>query len=158
MEKEWRTHPKLKGKLLEDYPDDLQVIVHDGGPRLTINPPELVWVRVMGVQEDLFFGVVLNQPHHLQLVEKNSPIMFLVSDHAPYPIQVRASYLQERPDWMVHPCSKCGNNELLDAPSDLIKVIFPNLPSDSELEMFSTFCGLCGGVQVVENQKLPGEM
>ena len=37
---EWRDHPKLKGRFHESYPDDLQVMAHDGGPRLTDSRPE----------------------------------------------------------------------------------------------------------------------
>ncbi len=41
--KPWRSDPLLEGRFHPEYPDDLQVIVHDGGPRLTKNAPELMW-------------------------------------------------------------------------------------------------------------------
>ncbi|MGV3721034.1 MAG: hypothetical protein ACO1SX_08995, partial [Actinomycetota bacterium] len=44
----WRAHPKLRGRLHPDHPDDLQVIVHDGGPRISTHAPEAVWVSVTG--------------------------------------------------------------------------------------------------------------
>src|SRR5215471_14876033 len=31
----WREHPLLKSRFHPEFPDDLQVIVHDGGPRLS---------------------------------------------------------------------------------------------------------------------------
>ncbi len=44
MPNDWREHPKLKGRFHPDHPDDLQVIAHDGGARITGNAPEAVWV------------------------------------------------------------------------------------------------------------------
>jgi hypothetical protein len=35
MDSRWRDDPLLKGRFHPDFPDDLQVVVHDGGPRLT---------------------------------------------------------------------------------------------------------------------------
>jgi len=49
----WRTHPKLKRRFLPEHPDDLQVIVHDGGPRITDRRPEAVWVTVNGCDGDI---------------------------------------------------------------------------------------------------------
>jgi hypothetical protein len=62
---------------------------------------------------------------------------------------VTDKYLRERGAWTVHPCRQCGLSELFDAPSDLIRVVFPNTPPDAQLSMFTAFCALCGGVQVV---------
>lgn len=59
---QWRTHPKLQGKFLPDYPDDLQIIAHDGGPRITQTAPELVWVSVTAMDGEVFSGRLLNQP------------------------------------------------------------------------------------------------
>jgi len=42
-------------------------------------------------------------------------------------------------------------SELFDAPTDLIRVIFPNISAESEMQMFTSFCGLCGGVQGLES-------
>jgi hypothetical protein len=44
----WREHPKFKRRFLPDHPDDLQVLVHDGGPRITQKRPELVRQRPYG--------------------------------------------------------------------------------------------------------------
>ena len=38
----WRTEPLLRGHLGADWPDDMQVLVHDGGPRVAEASPEIV--------------------------------------------------------------------------------------------------------------------
>jgi hypothetical protein len=146
----WREHPKLKGRFLPEHPDDLQVFVHDGGPRLSRLPTEAVWVSVRGADGDVFRGRVLNQPHNLTSVRQGSQIKFVVADGARFPVMVTDKYLRERGAWNIHPCRKCGFSELFDAPSDLIRVVFPNTPADAQMSMFTAFCPLCGGVQGVE--------
>jgi hypothetical protein len=153
----WWDHPKLLGRFHADFPDDLQVTVHDGGPRLTANRPELVWVRMTGAEGDLFRGRVLNQPHHLQSVRQGDEIHFIVPEGCEHPIQVTEKYLGERPGWEIRPCNKCGLPELFDAPSDLIRVVFPNLREGGVMQMFTAFCPLCGGIQVVKSMKAPSE-
>ena len=128
MSSEWRDNPKLKGRILPDYPDDLQVIVHDGGPRVTRSRPEAVWVTVTVMDGNVFRARVLNQPHDLKNVSEGSDIKFVVADGAEFPIMVTDAYLRERGDWIIHPCNKCGLSELFDAPSDLIRAVFPNTP------------------------------
>src|SRR5687767_14297145 len=90
------------------------------------------------------------QPHNLQNVSLNSEIKFVVADGAPLPVMVTDRYLKERDAWLIHPCSKCGFSELFDAPSGLMRAVFPDLPADAEMSMFTSFCPLCGGVQGVE--------
>lgn len=150
MNAEWREHPKLKGRFLAEHPDDLQVIVHDGGPRITSHRPEAVWVTVTGAVGDVFCGRVINQPSNLQKVRLNSEIKFVVADGAPLPVMVSDRYLDEREAWLIHPCNKCSFAELFDAPSDLMRAVFPDLPADAEMSMFTSFCPLCGGVQGIE--------
>lgn len=149
MGSEWREHPKLKGRFLPDYPDDLQVLVHDGGPRVSRNPAEAVWVTVTGMDGDVFRGRLLNQPHNLTTVRQGSEIQFIMADGAEFPVMVTDKYLRERGEWIIHPCRKCGFSELFDAPSDLIRVVFPNTPPGAQMSMFTSFCPLCGGVQGV---------
>ena len=146
----WRDHPRLKGRFHATSPDDIQVIVHDGGPRLTDRSPEAVWVTVTGGGADVFLGRVLNQPQRLQTVRKGCIIKF-VAAAGEYPLLVSEKYLFERPQWIIHPCSKCGLDELFDAPSDLIRVIFPTIPEGESMQVFTSFCGVCGGIQVVQN-------
>jgi hypothetical protein len=148
----WREHPKLKGRFLPDHPDDLQVLVHDGGPRITRNPPEAVWVSVTGMDGEVFRGRVLNQPHNLKTVHHGSEIKFVAADGAEFPIMVTNKYLSERDSWVIHPRQKCGMSELFDAPSDLIKVVFPDTPPGAEMSMFTALCPQCGGFLGVESR------
>jgi len=149
---EWRDHQKLEGRFHPDYPDDIQVLVHDGGPRLTDHRPELVWVRVTASAGSVFTGTVLNQPQQLTSIQEGSVITFLMPDGGQHPLMVTERYLRERPDWVVHPCQQCGLTELFDAPSDLVRVVFPNMPQGATAKIFTAFCGACGGVQVVQHK------
>lgn len=146
---EWRNHPALKGKFHPEYPDDIQVIVHDGGPRLTHRRPELIWVRVIGGTDPLFTGVILNQPDQLKSVHQDQPIKFIALN--PYPLMVTDKYLEERKDWIIHPCDRCGLPELFDAPSDLMRAVFPNMPQGAQSDAFTAFCGACGGILIVQS-------
>jgi hypothetical protein len=150
MTNEWRNHPKLQGRFHPEHPDDVQVIVHDGGPRMTDRRPEAVWIRVVAVRDDVFTGEVLNQPQQLVTVGQGDRVEFVVPDAGAHPLMVRPKYVRERSAWTIHPCDTCGLSELFDAPSDLIKKVFPNLPPGAQPEMFTVRCGACGGVQGVE--------
>jgi len=102
----WREHPKLKGRFLPDYPDDLQVLVHDGGPRISRNRAEVVWVSVRGMKGEVFQGCLLNQPSNLKNVRYGDKIQFVVADGAEFPVMVTEKYLMERGAWVIHPCRK----------------------------------------------------
>lgn len=147
----WRDHPKLRGRFHPEYPDDLQIIVHDGGPRLTDRRPEAVWVRVLAHDAGVFTGEVLNHPEQLLTVKQGDRVQFVVPQSGEYPLMVRPKYLRERAGWVIHPCNQCGLSELMDAPSELIAKVFPDLPPGATPAMFTAFCGLCGGAQVVES-------
>ncbi|VTR93809.1 Uncharacterized protein OS=Sorangium cellulosum (strain So ce56) GN=sce4092 PE=4 SV=1: DUF2314 [Gemmata massiliana] len=155
MVNSWREHPKLKGRFLPDHPDDLQVLVHDGGPRISRNAGEVVWVTVTGADGEVFRGRLLNQPHNLQSVGQGDEIRFVVAAGARFPVMVTEKYLQERGAWIIIPCRKCGFSELFDAPSDLIRVVFPDQPAGAVTSMFTAFCPLCGGVQGVKSVDNP---
>src|SRR5436309_14955715 len=125
----------LKGRFLPNHPDDLQVVVHDGGPQINRNEPEIVWATVTGMDGNLFWGRVLNQPHHLETVHRGDEIKFVMpAGNAPAalrelaairvglrqpaltgwlaPILVTDKYLRERAAWTIHPCPQCGLSEL----------------------------------------------
>lgn len=147
----WRSNPRLTCRFHPQCPDDLQVIIHEGGPRLSQSLPELVWVSITREESDaVFVGTILNQPHNLKSLKAGDEIKFIVPDVGRYPLLTTDKYLAERPQWKIHGCSECGLTELFDAPTDLIRVIFPHTPSTGEIEMFTSFCGVCGGVQGVE--------
>jgi hypothetical protein len=146
----WHKDPALAGRFHPDAPDDCQVVVHAGGPRLTTTAPELVWVRLVAKQGKTYRARLLNQPTQIAGLSAGDEILVLASAGSPYPVMVTEAYLAERDGWVIHPCDKCGLPELFDAPSDLMRATFPNAPADAEIEMFTAFCPLCGGVQGVE--------
>jgi hypothetical protein len=78
MTDEWRTHARLQGRFHPDYPDDVQVVVHDGGPRMSDRAPELVWVRILRHEGGVYAARVLNKPHQLLTVKEGDEILFVV--------------------------------------------------------------------------------
>ena len=150
---EWRNHPRLEGKFHPEFPDDIEVMIHDGGPRFSKKRPEVAWIRVTGLQGDVFIGTVLNAPHQLDSVSEGSTIRFIVPEGGQYPLMVSEKYLSERGNVIIHPCGKCGLTELFDAPSDLRKVVFPETNEDDIQVYFTAFCGACGGSLVIEDKE-----
>jgi hypothetical protein len=148
----WREHPLLRNRFHPDFPDDLQVIVHDGGPRLSPTTPELMWARVTGQRDEVFSGFVLNEPHNLTTVKQGDSILFLVTRNCEHPFRVTAKYLAEKPSWEISPCDKCGFTDLFDAPSDLVNKLFPNAPKGASMDAFTSFCPICRGVQVITSK------
>lgn len=145
-------HPKLRGRFHAEFPDDLQVIVHDGGPHICDRKPELAWVRVIECEDEVFSGVLRNRPFHLQSVAEGALIRFIVPGGGQYPLQVTRQYLEERSTWrLLAPCNQCGLTELLDPVSQLLTASFPDIAADqlSRGFTFTTRCGWCGGGMVV---------
>jgi hypothetical protein len=150
MPARWNEHPKLRGRFHPEFPDDLQVIVHDGGPHTSDRQPELAWVRVTECQDEVFSGLVLNEPAQLRSVAQGSKIQFIVPEGGQYPLQVSQQYLQERSAWrLLMPCKKCGLTELFDPPSQLLASSFPSAGQFSHGFTFTTRCGWCGEGMVV---------
>lgn len=121
---------------------DLQVIIHEGGPRVTQKYPEAVWVSITACENNVFQGRVLNVPSQLDSIKQNDIISFLANTGGQYAVMTTAKYLRERPQWKIHPCSKCGFSELFDAPSDLVRATFPSLPDDAfvDASLHSAHC------------------
>ena len=152
MPSPWHEHPKLRGRFRREAPDDLQVIVHDGGPHTSDRRPELLWVRVTECQDEVFSAVVLDRPTQLRNVAQGSEIQFIVPEGGQYPVQVNRKYLQERSTWrLLMPCRKCGLSELFDPPSQLLASSFSSVTADqlSHGFTFTTRCGWCGDPIVV---------
>jgi hypothetical protein len=150
----WRTDSALAGRFHPDYPDDLQVIIHEGGPRLSDRQHELVWVTVTGRHGVAYEGTLLNQPEQLPTLHQGDSILFMAANEGNHPFLVTEKYLREREEWYIVPCDRCGMAELFDAPSDLQATIFPDLPAGANVEMFTSFCPICGGVQGVSSSPL----
>ena len=145
-------HPSLRGRFDDEYPDDLRVIAHDGGPRFSRVAPEVVWVRVTGGDGDVWTGIVLGRSHRLSS-DGSQSIRFTVSNSGALPVMVNDRYLEERQHWVVHPCDRCGITELFDPPSDLIRAVFETEPDRIDAEGFTALCGWCGGSQFVEPRR-----
>jgi len=145
----WHAHPKLKGRFLADHPNELLVIVHEGGPRLSSRRPEVVAVEVTGCEGEVFSGRILHQPIQLHSLRLGQRIQFIVPTAARFPVLVTEKYLEERSLWKIQPCKKCGFAELFDPPSELIALLSPNSAAAANRESFKTVCALCGGPQLV---------
>ena len=154
----WRQHPKLQGRFHPEFPDDLQVIAHDGHPRISGHGAELVWVRVSAAEGDVFRGKILNTPVRLTSVAEGTEILFIIPDAGEHPLHVSAQYLAQRGSWrLLMPCQKCGLTELLSPARDLFRSTFPSLGDDPLEKGFTltTKCGWCGGGQVVRIKRVP---
>jgi hypothetical protein len=160
-ESPWHRDPLLAGKFHANHPDDIQTLVHDGDPRRTRRGPELCWVRVLRVDRaptrrvgaeyepsrHVYIGELLNQPHTLASVKRGDRIKLISVHGLPHPLHVTDEYLREREHWQITPCNKCGASECFDPPSVMARVRFPDAPPDSVIQMFTSFCSMCGGVQ-----------
>lgn len=151
-EKNWRNDTDIKSNFIyEDYPDDLPVIVYDENYKTSKTQLENIWVRTIGVYEDYYLGRIMNKPTQLVTLKENEIIIFKIKNGTQTPTMVTDNYLIERENWKITPCDKCGFTELFDSPSELFKIMFERNESDDEIVSFSTFCNLCGGVQIIES-------
>jgi hypothetical protein len=147
----WRNDPALKDKFtMPQYPDDVQVIVHEGGHRISPYGPELFWVRITGKAGKCYKGILMNHPDKLPTLKQHQEILFIAANGGPHPTLITEKYIAERADWAIQPCDRCGNHEMFDAPSDFVKATFPQLAGQEfEMEGFTAFCNICKGVQAV---------
>lgn len=160
----WHRDPLLDGKFHNQYPDDIQALVHDGDPRRTRRGPELCWVRMQRIERaptrqvgasasaiepsrHVYVAELLNQPHTLTTVHRGDRIKVISVHGLPHPLHVTEDYLREREQWTITPCDKCGASECFDPPSVMAAVRFPDAPADSIIEAFTSFCSHCGGIQ-----------
>ena len=155
----WRLDPALANRFHPSFPDDLQIVVHDGSPRRTGRQPELCWVRIMAAEngpprpnldsdeinpesQTVYVAELLNRPHQLHTVQQGQSVRLYAHAGSKHPLMVTADYLAERADWQISPCDSCGLNERLDPPSMLARAIFPDSPTVPL--MFTAACPLCG--------------
>jgi hypothetical protein len=168
----WRADPDLAARFHPEYPDDLQVMVHDGEPRRTQKGPEACWARITGVharvwfpnttreaqppftpsnvgwnERPVYWATLLNQPHHLTTIRQGQPLLILAVTGIPHPLQVTEAYLTERVRWAVVPCDRCGADQALDPPTTMARTRFPNTEGSVPVA-FSAFCP-CGGTMLL---------
>ena len=153
----WRVDPHLRGKFHPQYPDDLQVLVHDGEPRRTGKRTELCWVRVTGEDRGhatpVYVGELLSQPHALVTVKAGERLRFIAATGCKYPLYVTEAYLDERAGWDIGACPSCGLTETLDPPSVMAATRFPDLGEAAPVT-FTAHCAQCGPphAQVVQRR------
>jgi hypothetical protein len=154
----WRTDPDLAGRFHPDYPDDIQVVAHEGSFRFTQARPEIVWARIglmiEGKFEDgsvfrYYKAHLLNQPHQLKTLTVGQEILFMAHKSYRYGILVTYDYLQDRPQYIITPCNKCGLPEVFDPISKLYQHSFPDIKNNPDLpadtmSLFTSFCPVCG--------------
>jgi hypothetical protein len=172
----WRSDPALRERLHQSFPDDVQVLTHDGEPRRTQRGLEECWVRITGAftgpartalhneksghpeadfaRRDtapgaVYAGTLLNAPHQLQTVRQGDTVLFLCGGGLDSPLLVTEQYLAERGEWAIAPCSKCGLSECLDPPPVMARTRFPAMPPDATMKQFTAFCPRCGGMQML---------
>lgn len=175
----WRRDPDLEGRFHASYPDDVQVLVHDGEPRRTGRLPELCWARILEAEQGpprhfifpqwatisesefvrkyqthqmVYMARLLNAPKSLESVHQGDTLRFIAGGGLKHPLQVTSQYLAERHNWGIAPCSKCGMGECFDPPSVMAKVRFPDAPPDQEVAAFTSRCALCRGSQLLERR------
>lgn len=156
----WRTDRWLRGRWHKQFPDDVQVLVHDGEPRRTGRQPEGCWVRVDATEPSpprptvdaagapvargdvVYVGTLLNQPRHLATVGQGERVRVVPDPGGRHPLMVTEAYLAERAAWTVTPCPRCGLAEGLDPPSVMAATRFPGLADP--VEAFTAHCPVCG--------------
>ena len=165
-ESPWHRDPLLAGKFHNQYPDDIQTLVHDGDPRRTRRGPELCWVRILRIDRaptrrlaasdvepsrHVYVGELLSQPHTLTSVKRGDRLKLISVHGLPHPLHVTDDYLREREDWTITPCDRCGASECFDPPSVMARVRFPDAPPGSVIDRFTSFCSHCGGIQHLQH-------
>jgi hypothetical protein len=152
----WRDDPDLKGRFHPEYPDDLQVIVHDGSFRFTDTRPEVMWAQIVarlewthqtGETGYAYKAIVLNKPQQLKTVQEGGEILLVAHKDYKLPIRVTHEYIMERDFYNITPCNNCGLPELFDPISKLAAKSFPGMQEQEnpqELMAFTSFCPMCG--------------
>jgi hypothetical protein len=164
----WRHDPALIGRFHVRFPDDLQVVVHDGEPRRTERRAESCWVRIdasddgaprpvdgQPAQRRVYGATLLNQPHYLTSIKAGDRLRLLAAPGGAAPLMVTDDYLAERPAWRVTPCDGCGLHEGLDPPSVMAATRFPDLDPDARPIMFTARCTACSGMLGLERVDRP---
>lgn len=167
----WRHDPALVGQLHPRFPDDLQVLVHDGEPRRVGTRPEACWVRLDGAEDGaprpvtgqpaatrLYTAYLLSTPHQLTTIKAGDRLRLIAAPGGRLPLQVTDAYLAERPAWVFTPCDRCGLHEGLDPPSVMAATRFPGAPADARPLAFTALCPACKGTLSLERLERPDEV
>ncbi len=147
----WRKDPLLSPHLLPGFPDDLPVLFY--GQAQGEWHMEEMWVRLRAhdAKERLYEGELLNQPHHLQRVNKGERVRLRVAAGAPRPIYVGDVEARNLRDYDAR-CEGCGFDMLLEPASDIQARQFANVPADEAMLAFTTRCLRCGEGMLVSRR------
>ncbi len=164
----WRHDPALLGRLHPRFPDDVQVLVHDGEPRRTGRRTEACWVRLDGADDGAprlvtdqvaqtrsYRATLLSQPRQLTSIAANGRLRLLANPGGRHPIMVTDEYLAQRAGWRFTPCTACGLHEGLDPPSQMAATRFPDLEAEARPLMFTARCAACSGMLELVRVDLP---
>lgn len=139
----WCDDPALKGRFVPGYSDDLQVLVHDGGPKFSDLAPELIYARIVAVDGEVYRAIALSQPRRLLSLKAGDTFMFIASHTAGRPTLVCEAYRRERRRWRISPCQGCGQSEAFDPPSALLAKTGFESPKATSTVVFSQQCPAC---------------
>jgi hypothetical protein len=169
----WHEDPNLKGRFHPEYPDDLQVMLHEGSFRFTESKPEIAWARIGLMLEAkyddgdtlrYFRANLLNQPHQLKSLTVGQEILFMAHKSYRYGVLVTYDYLHDRAQHIITPCNQCGLPELFDPISKLHQSSFPDMKNNPDLppdtlSIFTSFCPICGpnGSLIVRDKRIGEE-
>lgn len=155
----WRLDRAMAGRWHRSFPDDVQVLVHDGDPRGTGRLPEGCWVRVdeakaIGARPATaadgaviargavaYVGALLHPPRQLTSVVEGARVTFVPDPGGKHPLAVSDAYLAERARWTIGACPRCGLGEAFDPPSALAAARFGGA---GEVIAFTAHCPMCG--------------
>src|SRR5213078_1242072 len=168
----WRSDPELSARFHPQYPDHVQVVLHDGEPRRTQRKPETCWIevtalharvrfasvarapgaplateRVHWIERPVYRGTLLHATHALT-IQNGQSLLFVVVPGIPYPLQVDEAYLAERVQWAFRPCDRCGADQGLDLPTTMARTRFGDHPGSVPIR-FTAFCP-CGGTMELQ--------
>ncbi len=154
----WRHDPVLIGRFHPRFPDDLQVLVHDGEPRRTGRRAEVCWVRLDGVDDGaprpvtdrpahtrLYRATLLSRPHQLTTIAAGEPLRLIADPGGRHPLRVTDAYLAERAGWRITPCTGCGLHEGLDPPSVMAASRQAAATAEAPPTTFTVRCPSCTG-------------
>ncbi len=108
----WHEDLALKGHFHPEYPDDLQILVHEGSFRFTNTKPEVMWGRLLarietthrdGSTTHAYKATLLNQPKQLKTVQVGQEILLVAYPAYRFPIRVTHEYLASRGDYEITP-------------------------------------------------------
>lgn len=159
MEALWTEDPLLKGKFHPEHPDHVQVLIHAGNPKFSGKRAEIAWVRVTESRGQYYIGSLVSPPKQLDNIRQGDDMLFMAVPSGPYPFLIGADYLEDRKNWIISPCSKCGFTEMFQSPTKHAEALMrqDNVPEGKTPIMLATSCPICGGIQMLGKVGTKGE-